>query len=94
MLSLAKSSSVGDKHKYRIPHPPPRPEWCWCFCRDRKGKKAVCDNLKDNEKCKEPVLPNEFDPISQLCLPGDHNFCFVLDMAMICGDKDMQFDTE
>ena len=78
---------VGDKVKYRKPDPYPRPEWCFCMKRD--GGKDVCPQHRNREACLLTVYPNSFDHNSQMCRPGDHQFCQTKDINMFCGAKTM-----
>jgi len=84
-FSNSTRAFVGDHDKYRKPTPPPRPEWC--FCEKRNGGREICDQHRNNEVCRVPTYPNNFDHNTQMCLPGDHSFCLGKDINMFCSQN-------
>jgi len=84
---------AGDQAKYRKPTPPPIPDFCYCEERDRDGHKrrAICSNLRQDERCKKITYPNVFNENEQYC-DGNNNFCLGKDMNMFCTDK-TKFDS-
>jgi len=81
----AWSTQNSDNSKFRKPIPPPIPEWC--YKKDKDGRKKIADQHLNNPKCEKITYPNNFDPNSQFCDTGSHQFCLTKDMNMYCSEK-------